>query len=263
MQINVNGIDINLTIEGPEEGPAVVFSHSLAADLSMWDGQAAVLRDRYRVVRFDTRGHGGSTARAGAYNLEMLSDDVEAMLDALDLGPVHFVGLSMGGMIGQTLALRAPERLRSLVLCDTSSRIPPDSGPTWKERIETAENGGMAALAQGTLDRWFSPAFAAAQPAEIDGVRQMILSTEVFGFVGCCHAISQLDLTEQISAIDKPTLIIVGSDDEGTPVAAHEVIRDRITGSKLVILEGARHLSNIESAGGFNDALAKFLDAQA
>jgi len=169
----------------------------------------------------------------------------------------------MGGMIGQTLALQAPERLRSLVLCDTSSRIPPDAGPMWQERIDTAQNQGMAALAQGTLDRWFSPQFKAAQPAQIERVRQMILATEVLGFVGCCRAISQLDLTEQISAIQKPTLIIVGSDDEGTPVAAHEVIRDRIEGSELIILDGARHLSNIESTAEFNAALVAFLDAQA
>ncbi len=263
MQIKVNGIDINYELEGSEEGSVVVFSHSLMADLSMWEAQAAALAGRYRVLRFDTRGHGGSTARAGAYSLEMLSDDVEALLDALDLGPVHFVGLSMGGMIGQTLALRAPERLESLVLCDTSSRIPPDAGPMWQERIDTAQNQGMAALAEGTLDRWFSPEFKAAQPAQVEGVRQMILATEVLGFVGCCHAISQLDLTEQISAIEKPTQIIVGSDDEGTPVAAHEVIRDQIKGSELCILKGARHLSNIESVDEFNQALVAFLDRQA
>ena len=263
MQVSVNGIDVNLVIEGPEDGPVVVFSHSLMANLSMWDAQAAVLTDRYRVLRYDTRGHGGSTARTGAYSLDMLSDDVEAMLDALDMGSVHFVGLSMGGMIGQTLALRAPQRLQSLVLCDTSSRMPPESGPMWKERIETAQNEGMAAQAPSTLERWFSPEFAAAQPAEVERVRQMILATEVFCFVGCCHAISQLDLTEQISAIQKPTLIIVGSDDEGTPVAAHEVIRDQIAGSELLVIEGARHLSNMESAGEFNDALVTFLDRQA
>jgi 3-oxoadipate enol-lactonase len=165
MKAITNGIEINYTIEG--QGPWVVMSHSLACDRSMWDEQAQLLKARYRVLRFDTRGHGGSDAPDGAYTLDMLSDDLLGLLDGLSLEAPHFIGLSMGGMIGMTFALRHPGRFRSLVLCDTSSRIPQDAGPIWEGRIKIAAEQGMEPLVEPTLQRWFTePFYKANKPME-------------------------------------------------------------------------------------------------
>lgn len=259
MKIAVNGIDVNYTFEGPGTGPVVTLSHSLAASLAMWDPQMAALRGNYRILRYDTRGHGESSAPGGAYTLEQLADDAHGLLGALGIERSHFVGLSMGGMIGQTLALKYPEVVDRLVLCDTSSAMPPGAADLWNERIATVEAGGMEAMVAPTIERWFTPAFISAHDDKIEPVRQMIRATPVAGFAGCCHALKALDLTDKLGGIAAPTLAIVGEDDIGTPVAAHEVIRDNIPGAKLVVLPSAMHLSNIEQADRFNEALLGFL----
>jgi 3-oxoadipate enol-lactonase len=260
MRVTANGIDVNYTLEGPDGAPVVTFSHSLAADLTMWDPQAAAFQSRYRVLRYDTRGHGGTDAPNEAYTFDQLADDARALLEALGIERTHFVGLSMGGMIGQTLALRHPGVVNGLVLCDTSSAMPPDAPAMWGERIAAAREGGMAALADGTLERWFTPKFLADHPDVIAPVRAQILATPVDGFSGCGNAIMHLNLTDQLPAITAPTLVMVGEEDPGTPVAVHEVIRDQIPGAKLVVLPSAMHLSNIEQAEKFNGALGEFLD---
>lgn len=256
--IRANGIDMTYELTGPDGAPPVVLSHSLSATHRMWDAQMPALAD-YRVLRYDTRGHGGSTPSEGAYSLAMLADDAHALIRALGLGRVHFVGLSMGGMIGQTLALAHPESLRSLVLCDTSSGYPAAGAGMWAERIATAERTGLGSPVEGTIDRWFSPAFVEKEPAQIDPVREMIRSTPAKGYIGCCHAISKLDLTGRLGEIRVPTLVIVGEDDPGTPVDMARIIHDGIAGSELVVLPGARHLANIEAAEPFNAALSRFL----
>ncbi len=261
MQITANGIRMNYELTGPETAPVVTLSHSLAANLHMWDDQMPALAN-YRVLRYDTRGHGGSEAPAGDYTLEQLAEDAAALLEALGIERTHFVGLSMGGMIGQTLALMRPELLRSLVLCDTSSRIPPETAPAWDERIATAREKGMEALVEPTIERWFSPAFCTREPDKVDAVREMIRTTPVAGYIGCCRAIQRLDLTERLSEIRLPTQIIVGEHDPGTPVAASEAIHERIAGSELVVLPDALHFSNVEQRDAFNAALADFLSRQ-
>lgn len=258
MQIQANGISVNYAVEGPEDGPVVVLSHSLAANLAMWDWQMPVLGN-YRVVRYDTRGHGGTDAPAGDYTLDILADDLFGLLDAFDLDAVHYVGLSMGGMIGQAAALKDQGRFLSLALCDTSSVIPLGGKNAWIERIDAAKVGGMEPLVPSTIERWFSPGYQDTSSVEVDKIREMIRSTPVDGFCGCCHAIMGLNLTDQLSAITVPTLLIVGEDDPGTPVAAHEVIHENIDGSKLVILPDARHFSNVEQQDAFNKVLAEFL----
>ena len=258
MKITANGIGIRYELEGPETGPVVVMSHSLAATHRMWDDQMKTLAG-YRVLRYDTRGHGGTDVPAGDYTLEELAGDVLGLLDALTIEKAHFVGLSMGGMIGQTAALAAPDRFLSLALCDTSSRIPPEGRAVWSERMATARAEGMESLVESTIDRWFSPGFRAAEPERVDRVRAMIRATPVAGFSGCCAAIRNLDLTDRIAAIEIPTLLIVGEHDPGTPVAAHEVIRDRIEGARMVVIEEARHFTNVEAAEIFNETLAAFL----
>ena len=261
MRIVANGIVTQYALDGPPDAPVVTLSHSLAANLEMWEPQLPALSDRYRVLRYDTRGHGGSEVPPGAYTLEMLAADLIGLLDALHIERTHFMGISMGGMIGQTLALEHPDRIESLVLADTSSRVPPESGPMWDERIATAESQGMAALAEGTLERWFTPPFHEQSPEVVDGIRAQIRTTAPLGFSGCSRAIQTLNTTERLGEIQLPTLIVVGAQDMGTPVAASEVIHKGIAGSKLVVLESAAHLSNIEQAESFNQAVTGFLAA--
>jgi 3-oxoadipate enol-lactonase len=261
MKTTVNGISVNYMLEGPANAPVVTLSHSLATDLSMWDPTVPALTGRFRVLRYETRGHGKTDAPKGAYTLDQLADDALALLKSLGIAKTHWVGLSMGGMIGQTLALKAPEVFASLSLCDTSSRIPPDAKPQWADRIKTAETQGMEPLVEPTLARWFTEPFRKSRKDVIDRVATMIRTTPPAGYAGCCAAISTLDLTDKISAIKIPTIAIVGEDDPGTPVAAHKVIHERIAGSRLEILKSAAHLSNMEQPEAFNKVLTGFLTA--
>ena len=260
MRILANGIITNFALDGPAEAPVVTLSHSLAASLEMWDPQLPALANRSRVLRYDTRGHGGSEAPPGAYSLEMLADDVLGLLAALEIPRTHFIGLSLGGMIGQTLALEHPEVLESLVLADTASQIPPEMGPLWDQRVEIAGSKGMAALANDTIERWFTAPFIAESPEVVDSIRALIRTTAPSGFAGCCRAIQNLNYTDRLGEIQLPTLIIVGENDMGTPVAASEVMHQRIAGSKLVVIGPAAHLSNIEQADKFNQSITVFLD---
>jgi 3-oxoadipate enol-lactonase len=259
MKVRANGIEMHYTLDGPADAPVVMLSHSLATDLSMWDPQMDALRARYRVLRYDTRGHGGADAPAAAYTLDQLADDARALLRALGIARTHWCGLSMGGMIGQALALKHPELFRSLSLCDTSSRIPAEARPLWADRIKIAETQGMEPLVEPTLARWFTAPFRERRTDVVSGVAAMIRSTPPPGYAGCCHAISALDLTDRISAISMPTLVVVGEEDQGTPVAASRVINERIKGSELVIIPSAAHLSNLEQPELFTAALTRFL----
>jgi 3-oxoadipate enol-lactonase len=259
MKVNVNGINVNYTLEGPANAPVVTLSHSLATDLSMWEPQMKALTARYRVLRYDTRGHGGTDAPSGAYSLAQLADDARAMLRALGVARTHWVGLSMGGMIGQTLALASPDLFLSLSLCDTSSRIPAEAKPLWADRIKTAETQGMEPLVEPTIGRWFTAPFRERHKDVIEPVRAMIRGTKPQGYAGCCHAIAALDLTDKLSAIKIPTVVIVGEEDQGTPVAASQAIQAKIADSQLHILKSAAHLSNLEQPEAFNAALTSFL----
>lgn len=263
MRLTANGIHMHYTLNGPASAPVVTLSHSLATNLAMWEPQASALAARYRVLRYDTRGHGGTDAPEGPYSLELLADDAVALLRALGIERTHFVGLSMGGMIGQVLALTHPDMLRSLVLCDTSSRVPPEARPVWDDRIRVTESQGMEPHVEPTLGRWFTPPFAAKNQPILEPVRAMIRQTKPQGYVGCCHAIKSLDLTDRLPAITVPTLIVVGEDDPGTPVAASRAIHERIARSELVILKSASHLSNIEQPEPFTKALLDFLGHRA
>src|SRR2546426_557008 len=259
MNVTANGIRMHYALEGPAGAPVVTLSHSLAARLEMWEPQVKALAGRWRVLRYDTRGHGGSDAPSGAYTLDQLAEDARALLGALGIPRTHWVGLSMGGMIGQTLALKAPELFSSLVLCDTSSRIPPEAKPMWDERVHTAETKGMEPLVEGTLARWLTTPFRERGGEVVERVRAMIRSTNPVGYIGCCQAISALNVTDRIGAIKAPTLVIVGEEDQGTPVAASRVMNEQIKGSQLVILKSAAHLSNMEQPEAFTQALVGFL----
>ncbi|RPI11084.1 MAG: 3-oxoadipate enol-lactonase [Zetaproteobacteria bacterium] len=259
MRITANDITMHYTLNGPASAPVVTLSHSLATHLGMWEPQMGVLAERYRVLRYDTRGHGGTDAPPGPYSLAQLAEDATALLRTLGIEKTHFIGLSMGGMIGQLLALNHPQMLRTLVLCDTSSRMPPESRPMWDERIRTAEQQGMEPHVEPTIGRWFTAPFLKERPDVVDRVRGMIRGTKSEGYIGCGHAIKLLDLTDQLHRISVPTLVVVGEDDPGTPVAASRAIHERINGSELAILKSASHLSNIERADAFNQAVTAFL----
>jgi 3-oxoadipate enol-lactonase len=259
MRLRANGISIHYTLNGPAGAPVVTLSHSLATHLGMWEPQVAALAGRFRVLRYDTRGHGGTDAPAGSYSLDQLMEDARALLAALGIERTHFIGLSMGGMIGQMLALKHPEMLRSLILCDTSSRVPPEARAMWDDRIRIAETQGMEPHVEPTIGRWFTAPFLQAHSDVVDRVRRMIRETEPQGYIGCGHAIKMLDLTDQLPRVTVSTLVLVGEDDPGTPVAAARTIHERIPGSELVILKSASHLSNIEQSEGFNQAVTTFL----
>jgi len=258
MKLSANGIEVNYVIEG--EGPVVTFSHSLGCDLSMWDAQAAALRGRYRVLRLDTRGHGRSGAPAGAYTPEQLAEDLHGLLAGLGISRTHFVGLSMGGMIGQVFALKYPEMVQSLVLCDTTSRYPAAAAPVWQDRIKTVEAKGMEPLVEPTLGRWFTAPFRARHQELMAQVGQMIRDTPAQGYVGCCHAIPKIDVTDRLGAIACPALVIVGEEDPGTPVEMARDIHAALPSAELAILRSASHLSNLEQPEEFNRVLLRFLD---
>jgi 3-oxoadipate enol-lactonase len=259
MKINANGIDINYELTGREGAPVVMLSHSLASSMVMWNPQLGSLEPHFKVLRYDMLGHGRSEAPDGAYTLEMLAEDAVALLDALGIDAVDFVGLSIGGMIGQALALNHGDRLESLALCDTSAVMPAEAQPILQQRIALARQNGMADQVDGTLERWFTPQYLKANPPEVEMIRQQIKATPLAGYIGCSEALRGLNYLERLSEITPPTLIVVGEEDPGTPVAASEAIHERIAGSQLVILPSARHLSNIEQAEAFNRALMEFL----
>jgi 3-oxoadipate enol-lactonase len=257
MHATVNGMRIHYEVGG--EGPWVVLSHSLACSAAMWDEQWAVLTKRYRVLRFDTRGHGATDAPSGAYSLGQLAEDLHGLLATAGVQKPHFVGLSMGGMIGMTYALAHPGVFRSLVLCDTTSRIPDEAQPVWAERIATAQRQGMEPLVEPTLKRWFTEPFLAQRGPVVERVARMIRATPPAGYAGCCHAISKLNLTDRLAAIDCPIQIIVGEQDVGTPVAMSRAIHAAAPGSELVVIPQASHLSNLEQPAAFDSALLDFL----
>lgn len=259
MKILANDIQINYELSGQEEASVVMLSHSLASSMVMWHPQLKSLEAHFKVLRYDMRGHGASDAPEGAYTLELLAEDAVALLDALGIDTVHFVGLSIGGMIGQGLSLNHADRLKSLTLCDTSAIMPEAAQPVLQERIAVARENGMADQVDGTLERWFTPRYLEKNPPEVEMIRQQVAATPLAGYLGCSEALGGLNYLERLSAIKLATLIMVGEEDPGTPVAASEAIHERIAGSQLVILPSARHLSNIEQAEAFNQSLLAFL----
>lgn len=260
MQINVNGLSTRIELEGPQDKPVVMLSHSLAQDLDMWKPQVRALASRYRVLRYDTRGHGGTEPPTSSFTLEDLADDVASILASLAISRVHFVGLSMGGMIGQTLALKYPRLLDKLVLSNTLSAYGPESMPMWQGRIDAASGpDGIEPLVEPTVARWFTEPFRSRHGEVIEWVRGLIRRTSPEGFIACCRALMKLNLTAQLSAIQTPTLIIAGRQDPTTTVAGAEIIAAGIPQAKLEVIENAAHLSNIEQPRVFEGLLLEFL----
>ncbi len=258
-RVTANGIAVNHRLEGPSGAPVVMFSNSFATDYGMWDFQVPALTKRYRVLRYDTRGHGGTEATAGPYSIDLLVVDAVALLDALGLRRVHFVGLSMGGMIAQRLAHQHPDRLSSVCLSNTACRLPPES--VWDERIALAQDKGAAAFVRPMTERWLTRSYYERHPEIVEKLGAMIARTSVDGLVGCAHAIKKMDHSAILAAIRVPTLIVVGEHDVGTPVAAAEVLHRGIQGSRLVVIPNAGHLPNIEQTETFDRTVLDFLGA--
>ena len=261
MKAKVNGIEVNYEIYGSESAPWLTFSHSLACSLRMWDGQVAEFKDRFRILVYDTRGHGGSGAPKGPYSLDMLAEDLRQLLAELRIKRTHYVGLSMGGMIGQVVALTDPGVFDRVVLADTGHAQTPETRKQWEERIRTAETKGMQPLVQGTLERWFTEPFRKGKPEIVKKIADLIQSTPVPGYVGCCHAISNLNTTARLKEIKRPVLAIAGEQDAAAP--GTRTIGENVPGAKLVMIPQAAHIANIEQAEAFNRALREFLSSPA
>ncbi len=263
MKVKTATGEINIDVSGTQGKPVVVMTHSLGCNLHMWDPQMDLLQNDFHVVRLDMRGHGLSDVTPGPYTLETLGDDAIAVMDELSLDRVHWVGLSIGGMIGQGVLLRYPERFLSATLCDTSSVVPSTGLDLWHERIAKVEGEGLASIADATMERWFTSAFLAStdivDQKTVEHVRAQFTGTADAGYVACCHAIMKLNYTDRLANIKTPTCVIVGEQDQATPVEASQTIHNNIKGSELHILENASHIANVEQTDAFNAALMPFL----
>jgi 3-oxoadipate enol-lactonase len=242
-------------------GEPVVLVHAIGCDHRMWDHLAASLEGRHRVLRVDVRGHGRSPVPPRPYALEELADDVATTLDALMVERAHFVGLSLGGMIGQAFALRHGKRLGRLVIANSTSSYGPDGRKNWDARIRMVEEGGLEAIRDMVASRYFSDPFRAAHPEAVKAVMDRFVRTPREGYLACCEAIRELDFTAQLARVKAPTLVIAGELDAGTPPAMSEAIAHAIPGAHSVVLAHAAHLAAVEQPDAFDAQVARFLAA--
>ncbi len=262
MQVKANGITINYEVDDADGAPAgapwLVFSNSLATNLTAWTDQVRELKRAFRVLRYDQRGHGASEAPAGRYSFGLLIADALALMDALAITKAHFAGLSMGGATALGLAELHPERLDKVIVCDSGCQSTPASTLQWEERIAVAEKQGMEALVEPTVARWFPAEVITANPPYLDKVRQMIRCTPVQGFIGCAAALADHDYAAAASTVKRPVLFLCGEKDGVTPAAMRK-LNASLPGSRYVELAGAGHISNLDQPAAFNRAVAEFL----
>ena len=242
-------------------GEAVVLAHAIGLDHRMWSALAEALAPKYRVVAIDARGHGRSAVMPRPYSLAMLADDVAALLDRLAIRRAHWVGLSMGGMIGQAFALGHGDRLQRLVLANTTSSYGPDGKGNWQARIKLVQDGGLAAIRDAVEARYFSEAFRKSHADVVATHMARFMETSPEGYLGCCDAIAELDFSEDLGRIAAPTLVVAGSADVGTPVAMHEALAAGIPGARLAVMQAAAHLSAVEKPEEFAALVTEFLQA--
>jgi 3-oxoadipate enol-lactonase len=247
---------LHYRVEGRFSAPAVVLCHSLGTDLYMWDAQVAALSSRYCVVRFDSRGHGASEAPPGPYTLDALGGDLIGLLDALDIARAHVCGVSLGGLVALWLAVHHPGRVDRLVCANTAAKM--GDADLWTRRVEAVQSGGMAAIRDEVMARFFSEAFRQRRPDIVEWFARTLESTPVHGYVGSCLALREADLRAAVHAITAPALIVAGAYDLAAPRAEAERLQAEIAGSDLRVLETA-HLSNVEDPDRFNEAVLAFL----
>lgn len=256
--MTVGGEAFNVLVEGDATKPALIVSNPLATNLRLWDRQMPALLEHFRVVRYDSRGHGESVADDGPYSIERLASDALGVLDALGIERTHWLGLSKGGMIGLWILAHAPWRVSRAVLANTAAHMP---GPElWNSRIQAARTSGMAVVAEAIAERWFTPGFRQSHPEEVEAVLAMVRATPLQGYLATCAAIRDMDLREDIRAIETPVLVITGRYDPSTPPERGAAIAEAIEGAKLLTLETS-HISNIEDPENFSGAVIDFLTA--
>lgn len=254
--IDIGKVRLNYLLEGPPAAPVLILSNSLGTDLGMWEPQMPTLTEHFRVLRYDTRGHGRSSVPAGPYTIEALGEDVIELMDGLGIKRAHFCGLSMGGMVGMWLGLNRPDRLNKLILSNTAARIGPPE--TWNARIDKVNTEGMASIVQAVLDRWFTKDFQFGAVRQVDVVRSMLLQMSETGYTASCAAVRDMDLREEVHGIKVPTMVIVGKADKATPPLDGRYIASEIPNAKFVELQAA-HLSNWEVAQAFTRQVVTFL----
>jgi 3-oxoadipate enol-lactonase len=254
--VDADGCLLNVTVEGRDGGPTLMLSNSLGCTLQMWQPQMRALTQLFRVIRYDRRGHGRSGVPAGPYSMERFGRDALAILDDLNVEKTHWCGLSMGGMVGQWLGANAPERLGKIVLANTACYY---ADPTnWLTRIKAVKEGGIAAVADTVIATWLSADFREREPQIAANLKAMLIASPVGGYLACCEALATLDQRELLPKIKSQTLVIAGRHDMATPIAAGELIRSKIAGASLTILDAA-HISNVEQPHAFTDAVIGFL----
>lgn len=254
-QLQDNSSPFHVRVSGPSSAPTLLFSNSLTCDLTMWDAQAEALSECFRIIRYDGRGQGSSLTTPGPYSIGQLGRDALGILDSLDIESTLFCGLSMGGMVGMWLLTHAPERITAAVLSNTSAHMGPPS--LWDGRIALARSGGMEAVEEPTLTRWFPAAVHASKPEVVGRMRPAIRNTPVDGYVACCEAIRDMDQRDNIGAITRPTLVVIGTNDVATTPAMGRHIHDAITGSRLREIETG-HIAAVERPEEFNGILLDF-----
>lgn len=252
---DVDGAVIHYRLDGDDGLPALVLSNGLGTDLSAWDCQVPLLSDAFRVLRYDTRGHGASSTPPSAFSMEQLGRDVLTLLDALAISRAHFCGLSLGGMTGMWLGIHAPHRLESLTLANTAARVGPST--MWNARIDAVMTAGMASISDAAVARWFTPRFVAEKRELVSNVKGAMERTSPQGYVQCCAAIRDADFTDEVARIAVPVLVINGTHDVATPPADGLFLAQQIPGAQAVALDAA-HLSNIEAPLLFAEALRSF-----
>ena len=260
MKIKANGINFNYQADGAEGLPWLVFSNSLATTLHMWDEQAAQLQGKFRVLRYDQRGHGLTDAPAGRYTFELLMADALALMDALSIKRTHWCGVSMGGATGMGLAQRHADRFDRFVICDTPGQSTPTTSAQWEERIVSAQKGGMQAQLDSTIARWFPPETLKANPPHLDILRKMILNTPVNGFVGGSAALANHDFRPGMKNVKNPILYMCGEKD-GHNAAVMRQMKQEFPAATYVELPGAGHISNMDQPARFTAAMKEFLGA--
>jgi 3-oxoadipate enol-lactonase len=252
--------ELHHTLNGPPDAPVVVLSNSLGTSFEMWAPQYPALSTRFRVLRYDQRGHGGTPASPGPYDFAQLGGDVLELMDRLEIERASLCGVSMGGMTGLWLGANAPERIDRLVLCCTSAYLPPRE--MWAERAATARAEGMAPLVEPAIGRWFTPEFAESGSPVVQRTRAILASTQAEGYASCSEAIGGMDLRGQLSSIEAPSLVISASDDPATPPDHGRLIADAIPGARFELIEGARHLASLERPDEVTMLILEHLDPE-
>jgi 3-oxoadipate enol-lactonase len=251
--------ELKYELDGAASEPGIVSTGSLGTDLTMWQPQSDRLGERFRTLRYDSRGHGASPAPSGPYSMADLGSDLLALLDRLQIERASLCGLSIGGMISMWAAAHAPERVERLVLCCTSAQLGPPEA--WHERAATVREHGVQAVADAVLGRWFTPAFREAEPGVLERMRQILTATPPEGYAGCCEAIAAMDLTPDLPAISAPTLVLAGSEDPATPPEHGRRIADLIPGARFEIIPNAAHLASVEHAELVTAMILRFLSS--